>query len=212
MNKDSDLSLRPIDTGLNSQSLSLGDISKRLEELLLLLVQKHLAQNVVNIRHDNLSKQITSTFEKFHQTDADVAKKVNVLTFLTQILAQNLDDRVNLQIYGSTVNGLGLRDSDFDLVLNLAYSQRKRSNISTLWFMRSILRNYEEVQRLAVIPSRAVPILRLQYNDAYEGIEVDVDLSLVGPDAIRASKLILWYTECKYLVLTISSSVINNKF
>lgn len=85
--------------------------------------------------NDNLTSQIQTMFLKLRQTDQNWREKKEVVYQLTQMFTRDLECRVSFQIYGSAVDGLGLRDSDLDLLLYLPTSHKKEDNIATLLYV-----------------------------------------------------------------------------
>lgn len=113
-----------------------------------------------------------------------------ILKELAQIIkSTGLDCK--LQLFGSTVNDLGSRDSDLDICMTLDGDPTGKNVdcVAILNRVNSVLSRSNRVRSLEAILSARVPILKFRFDST------DVDLSMYNLCAISNSKLLKTYAR-----------------
>lgn len=134
-------------------------------------LQKFYEQNLITpelaLKHDNIVRQLNDTIKE--ETGLDCL----------------------LQLFGSTVNDLGSRDSDLDICLTINNNPTGKGIdcVEILKQVQEALIKDEFTCNIEAILSARVPILKFRYMDC------DVDLSMYNLCALYNSKLLKAYAQ-----------------
>ncbi|KAG8185463.1 hypothetical protein JTE90_019722 [Oedothorax gibbosus] len=138
-----------------------------------------------------LSRDMWQLFNQNKQSE-DVKRKKLVLRDALQDVVSKIYPDCALYVVGSSMNGLGLRNSDIDmcLMLTLAEVDQKNEALAILKRIRNYFFHCKFIRNVVLIPAK-VPILR--FIDKVSGVEVDLNIN--NAIGIRNTQLISSYVR-----------------
>ena len=117
------------------------------------------------LRANDIEDQKKVLFDRLLLKDSDLEKRNKLKDYLQDVLNSN-GFECRLHIIGSTVNGLGFRDSDIDIFIETLDGKQKSFDDTLASFMtvRNILKRTLKMFIPKPIPGPRCPVLRIEFN------------------------------------------------
>ncbi|XP_065348402.1 terminal uridylyltransferase 4-like [Cloeon dipterum] len=125
-------------------------------------------------------------------SDEEVMERQSFVKSLQEHLKQKFPF-VQLELFGSSCNGFGFKQSDLDINLTFTNNATGEGNTDIGFFdeLSNELKTYEHIQNMLTITTAKVPIIKF----TYPRIRVECDISLYNSLAERNTKMLQLYTQ-----------------
>ena len=149
------------------------------------------------LRANDIEDQMKVLFDRLLLKDSDLEKRNKFKDYLEEVLNLN-GFECRLHFFGSTVDGLGFRDSDMDIFIETLDGKQQKSwddIIDSHSKIHTILKERQKLFRPILFPSFRRPYLKLVLNEMLFENHTDIkvlgcELSLNNPLSQRNSCLI----------------------
>uniref|UniRef100_A0A915JD53 Poly(A) RNA polymerase mitochondrial-like central palm domain-containing protein n=1 Tax=Romanomermis culicivorax TaxID=13658 RepID=A0A915JD53_ROMCU len=144
-------------------------------------------------RWDKLSRQIWDFFTLNCQQDSLFKRKLELRDILYKIVAPTFP-LSGLYIVGSSLNGFGNNTSDMDICLMFTCKDvdQRTEAIQILTVLEESFSRHKLIRSQTLIEAK-VPILRIQFNQPFQ--DITVDLNANNPVGIKNTHLLFYYRD-----------------